>query len=203
MPQIGDILAKMGRNEALTTTEQQQIRLWGNMQEHNSAFVTGLQNGQSVIYAQEVNAIKGEFEYPPSGAGLRLGKGSVSIPDTTVTTISFDGASYDDLSMWDISDPTKAYVKRTGKYLIYAHALFGAGTGYKALAVGAGTGKDVIGTISDTSTVAVLTIANELNLYSGEVVTARVQQTSGGSLTMSYLKLTIRLVKAKDGEAGL
>jgi len=54
--QIGDLLAKMGRQEPLTQEEQGRIRLWGNNVDSNNSFVTGLQNGRSDLYANEVKS---------------------------------------------------------------------------------------------------------------------------------------------------
>jgi len=54
--QIGDLLAKIGRQEPLTQEEQGRIRLWGNNVEMNNAFVSGLQNGQSNITAGEIKS---------------------------------------------------------------------------------------------------------------------------------------------------
>lgn len=56
MAQIGDILAKLGRMEALTTTEQQAVRLWGNALEQKGAFIDGLQNGRSNIISADISA---------------------------------------------------------------------------------------------------------------------------------------------------
>lgn len=55
MAQIGDILAKLGRGELLTTLEQQAIRLWGNNTEYNANYIAGLQNGAGLI---DVNSIR-------------------------------------------------------------------------------------------------------------------------------------------------
>jgi hypothetical protein len=59
---IGDILAKLGRRETLTTAEQQEVRAWGNRIEFNQAFVDGIQNGRSDIFANSVGAVNFPIE---------------------------------------------------------------------------------------------------------------------------------------------
>ena len=60
--QIGDLLAKMGRQEPLTQEEQGRIRLWGNSVDLNNAFVAGLQNGRSDLYANTVKSNEDSFK---------------------------------------------------------------------------------------------------------------------------------------------
>lgn len=54
--QIGDLLAKIGRGEQLTQTEQEEIRLWGNLTQNLNSFTAGLQNGQSDLFANSVRS---------------------------------------------------------------------------------------------------------------------------------------------------
>jgi hypothetical protein len=52
---IGDILAKLGRRETLTSEEQQRVRLWGNQADLNAAFLTGIQSPEGGIVRDKIN----------------------------------------------------------------------------------------------------------------------------------------------------
>ncbi len=54
--QIGDLLAKIGRGEQLTPSEQGEIRLWGNRTQELNSFTAGLQNGQSDLFANSIKS---------------------------------------------------------------------------------------------------------------------------------------------------
>ncbi len=206
MAQIGDILAKLGRNETLTTAEQQQIRLWGNTQEHNSAFIAGLQNGQSTINVSTIRAISGDFEYPPSGISLRLTAGVIlGINNATWTDVSFTNKSYDDASMWDSSSPTVINIKRTGKYQVVSKSRWNpdTGGGYRVLLFTPTVGS--IRTIdhylfSSSGEGGENVLNDEINLTAGSSYKIQVFQTSGGVRDIMQVRFAIRLLRAFDGE---
>jgi hypothetical protein len=53
---IGDMLARLAKNETLSQFEIEELRLWGNQTQTNNSFVAGLQNGSSNVYANQVGA---------------------------------------------------------------------------------------------------------------------------------------------------
>ena len=203
MAQIGDILAKLGRGETLNSSEQQQIRLWGNNTEFNNSFVTGLQNGQSNLSVSTIRAISGEFEYPHSGVGMRL----IRNTDVTLTTaveyvVSFETKRYDDLNMWSLTDPTKVYFRRTGKYQVSLRALVSGGSSGDFMTYIKDT-TSLLSTISVSSTSQhTLFVSDEVNFVAGEVMTIGIKQTSGADKYLFYYILTVRLLKSSDEDPG-
>lgn len=59
--QIGDLLVKLNRGGQLTPEEEQAVSLWANSLESQMAFVSGIQNGRSDIFANSITAINQSF----------------------------------------------------------------------------------------------------------------------------------------------
>jgi hypothetical protein len=53
---IGDMLARLAKNETLSLFEIEELRLWGNQTQTNNSFVAGLQNGSSNVYSNTLNS---------------------------------------------------------------------------------------------------------------------------------------------------
>lgn len=209
MAQIGDILAKLGRNETLSTAEQQQIRLWGNNTEFNNAFIAGLQNGQADLNVSTIRAIRGDFEFPPSGYGIRVLRDTdVTVTSGPIDGITFESKMYDDYLMWNVSDPTKVYIKRSGRYQVIANCRWGAGSaGYRTLFITVnplgGGGGSLSSWRYSASTAITNEIADEVSLSTGTYITAAVQQITGADLSLTRVRLSIRLIRAYDSQEDL
>ncbi len=126
--QIGDLLAKIGRQEPLTQEEQGRIRLWGNNVEINNAFVAGLQNGQSNIMAGEIRSnivyVKNEVISGSSVKLLRTTSQSISPGFDYIDWESFEYNSFP-VDMVNLSvDPTKVYIPTSGRYVIGINVAF-------------------------------------------------------------------------------
>lgn len=84
---VGDILYKQASGTPLTEEEKGDLRLWGNRTETNNDYVVGIQNGQSTINAQIVNAQSGDFEIPPA-RGIAL-FGTATADQSTHTPVAW------------------------------------------------------------------------------------------------------------------
>ena len=211
MAQIGDILAKLGRNETLNTAEQQQIRLWGNTQDHNSAFITGLQNGQSSLNVSSIRAINGDFEYPPSGLSVKVKRetDTVVANSGTITYLDLEEEFYDDASMWDVSVPSKIFIKRKGKYQVIVNSLWGnGGSGsYQHVIVGIFTSADaqvaaLNGYAPSDAAIQTINITSEVTLETGSYLKVGVRQQSATTPTLYFVTITVRLVRPSDDDIG-
>jgi hypothetical protein len=203
---IGDILAKLGRREALTSDEQQRIRLWGNQTEFNNAYITGLQNGQGNINVNEIRANTGLFAYPPNGYAVRLNTGGETVSTgATGYTISWATKTYDDINMWNSAAPTIININITGKYIVTGRALWNAAnlTGTRGYYVfNADTSEIILNdTVFPTTLAHRHLIYDELNLSRGTRLSVMAKQFSGVDATLTHAKLTIRLLKSYDSEA--
>lgn len=211
MAQIGDILAKLGRREALTTAEQQQIRLWGNTQDHNSAFITGLQNGQSSLNVSTIRAINGDFEFPPSGLSVKVKRetDTVVANSATVAYLDLETEFYDDASMWDISVPSKIFIKRKGKYQIVVNSLWGSGGAgsYQHVTVGVFNPSDaqvanLNGYAPSSASIQTINIVSEITIDTGNYLKIGVRQQSATTPTLYFATITVRLIRYFDSDGG-
>jgi len=116
MAQIGDILARLGRGELLTESEQQQIRLWGNQTEFNNAYISGIQNGRSTVNALEISASRLYVNKEVfSGLAARYHCYNVTAPVGYTDTVNWV-ADYADAGF--STDGTGITIPETGVYLV-------------------------------------------------------------------------------------
>jgi len=89
---IGDILKRVALGQTVSTGDAEQLRLWGNKVELQSAFVGGLQTGQSDVNANKVYAQSAEFQIQPFHLGgiysTSLDAGDFLELDTTYSAMS-------------------------------------------------------------------------------------------------------------------
>lgn len=95
---IGDLLIRVAKKEPLSEQDKQYLRLWMNQAESNNIFVNGTQNGQGDIYADNVNALSGEFTFPPYGLSSKI-IFEATVPSGTPgsVNVTFTEKVYDEL----------------------------------------------------------------------------------------------------------
>jgi len=203
--QIGDLLAKMGRQEPLTQEEQQRIRLWGNNTEFNNSFVAGLQNGQSNIMAGEIKSnviyVKNEVI---SGSSVKLLRtSSQSIASSYAEYIEWESFEYNSFpaDMVNLSaDPTKIYIPTSGRYVIGINVAFDPTSNYwRGDIVRNGvTSPPLASGITNVPVVfSALNYPEDAYLEKGDYIQFRVLQSSGGALNVLGGNIYLRWLGTK------
>ncbi len=204
--QIGDLLAKIGRQEPLTQEEQGRIRLWGNNVEMNNAFVSGLQNGQSNITAGEIKSnivyVKNEVI---SGSSVKLIRTSTqSIDSSSAEYIEWESIEYNTLpvDMVNLStDPTKIYIPTSGRYVIGINlALVSISSGYwRGDIVRNETTNPTLasGTTNTSTGYCTINYPEDAYLEKGDYIRCRVVQNSGGALNVLGANIYLRWLGTK------
>jgi len=202
--QIGDLLAKIGRQETLTQEEQQRIRLWGNNTEFNNSFVSGLQNGQSNIMAGEIRSniiyVKNDVL---SGSSIKLLRTtSQSITSGTPDFIDWESFEYNSfpVDMVNLSvDPTKIYIPTSGRYVIGINVAFDAASWWRADIIKNGVTSPTLasGTTNVTVGFSALNYPEDAYLEKGDYIQCRVTQNTGGALNVLGANIYLRWLGTK------
>lgn len=194
MTQIGDILAKLGRNEALTNAEQQKIRLWGNNTEQNNTFVTGLQNGRSSINASDVEAQRMYVgKEILSGTAARFYEIGLSVPTSTYTGNAAWSATYADAGFTTIftTGQDNVVIPETGIYQITVQAFWDnsvSGSGIRDSGLSqndVGVSPQNNANVATGAAVTYLYGLSEREFSKGDEVHVTHWQNSGSTITVS------------------
>jgi len=196
MAKIGDILAKLGRGEALTTNEQQQIRLWGNQSEFDHSYVAGLQNGRSDISASEVLANKlsvgKELFY---GSAARYYNDLLTVAHQTYTDIPSWTADYASAGFY--ANGKYVYIPQTGIYQVIIHSWWNASaTGFRDMGTKINDAPNSpFDNKSSNSFLTYLNAIDEKEYRAGDAISLTVYQNSGGDLVMGSAWMVFRRIR--------
>lgn len=200
MAQIGDILAKLGRGETLTPSEQQQIRLWGNNTEFNNAYIAGLQNGTSNIVASKIDAniiqIKNDIL---SGYAIKAYRDTdQSVATSTNTFIEWEALEYSTFPPTAIdlvSSPDKIYIPISGRYVVGVNVAMSAiASGFWRIDITRNGTLFASGTATTATGFAALNYPEDVYLQAGDYIGCKMWQNSGGTLDMLGSNIYIRHV---------
>lgn len=202
--QIGDLLAKIGRGEQLTPSEQGEIRLWGNRTQELNSFTAGLQNGQSSITANEIASniiyVKNEVL---SGSSIKLLRTtSQSIVSGTPDFIDWESFEYNSFpaEMVNLSvDPTKIYIPTSGRYVIGINVAFDAASWWRADIIRNGVISPTLasGTTNVTVGFSALNYPEDAYLDKGDCIQCRVAQNTGSPLNVLGANIYLRWLGTK------
>ena len=194
MPRMGDMwyeaLRKLNNGEQLSNEEMEAVRFAGNNTQATNDLVNGWQSG-IVRPDFAIDAVSNE------NIGFVLQRSAAqSIPDDTLTEISWDTGSYQDASFYDISaDATQVTIPSTGWYQLLTFVVFGAnGTGDRYIYWYTGGSLGGILDLKSGASGAVLSNAVEIRLTKGNLLDIRVLQDSTGALNLTAARWTMRKV---------
>lgn len=199
---IGDILAKLGRGETLSTIEQQAIRLWGNQTNINNAFIAGLQNGQSGLSVSHIDVVDriNLGKEVLAGVSLRLKRTtSFSLPSGT-TTIEWNEEEYDDSDFFNLSvSSTNITIPLTGIYNatlgVYVKAGAVANHHYVSTNRAGVSYYPTVGAYLGANQNYILAASDERTYEKGETVLVKASQVSGVNSTLETGYFTMRLIR--------
>lgn len=203
---IGQILAKLGRNEILNRDELQYIEIWGNATESQLSYVDGLQEGHVDVYANNIHARTGYFDTPARGLSGRFTGVSPTVATATVTMMNFTGAYKVSPRFGTV--PTAAInIPFTGKWRLEAFISFEThATGYRRARfhvidpeLGGGSVADAVQVAAVTGGFTSFMYNTEASFDLFEQVQLGVYQTSGEALSCTA-SMRLTHLGPKDGE---
>jgi hypothetical protein len=197
---IGDLLIKLGEGKALSQTELQELRLWGNQTQLNNSFVSGIQNGTGEINSSSVTTkILSTGKDIVSGYAVRLKRTtSFNLPNGS-TNIEWNEEEYDDGDFYDANiSTTNIIVPRTGIYNVTFGAYISAVAAnhhYVSTFRDGASYYPSIGSYLGAGQNYILSASDERTYVKGEIVYLRASQMSGSTSSLITAYFTMRLIR--------
>ena len=167
------------------------------------AFKTKVNDNFTELYDKDIAHMADNVHIGKNAACLAVNSASQSIPNSALTTLTFNTEITDNDAIFDVStDNTKFICKTAGVYLIRGMVLFGVNsTGERILNIGQNNRSVAqASTPSTTSGTADVIVTTIVKLSVNDYIQLRAKQTSGGALsTFIYESLNTKLEMIRIG----
>lgn len=149
--------------------------------------VTGTNGSSAKITFQDLNSQIGGGGGSGTISGAKVFRSTTqSIPNTTVTAISFDTELYDTDNYWTVGSPTIFTIPATGTYLISACIAFTAGSAVQGSLLmevnGAATSARNSHNMMTGGNQTFYNVSTIISATAGDTVTVNAFQATGGNL---------------------